>query len=78
MEGTIRKHLMVEWDHNETRVVDWVAGASFVVISAPGGQVYPSVAYNQAGDVYLVVWEDRRSQVASCFLLAKTPANPVG
>lgn len=27
----IKKHLMVEWDHNSTRVVDWVQGAFFLI-----------------------------------------------
>lgn len=31
MKNRIRKHLMMEWDHNSVREVDWVAGASFVM-----------------------------------------------
>jgi rhamnosyl/mannosyltransferase len=27
----IRKHLMMDWDHNSVREVDWVAGASFLM-----------------------------------------------
>ena len=31
MKKTIRGHLMMDWDHNSDRVVDWVAGASFIM-----------------------------------------------
>jgi len=27
----IREHLMMDWDHNSVREVDWVAGASFII-----------------------------------------------
>jgi len=31
MKKTIKKHLMMDWDHNSSREVDWVAGASFIM-----------------------------------------------
>lgn len=31
MRNKINTHLMVDWDHNSNREVDWVAGASFVM-----------------------------------------------
>lgn len=31
MKKTIDKHLMADWNHNSDRVVDWVAGASFIM-----------------------------------------------
>lgn len=31
MENKIKKHLMMDWDHNSSREVDWVAGGSFIM-----------------------------------------------
>ena len=31
MKNKIRHHLMLDWNHNSTREVDWIAGASFVM-----------------------------------------------
>ena len=31
MKDKIRHHLMLDWDHNSTKEVDWVAGANFVM-----------------------------------------------
>ena len=31
LKNKVRKHLMIDWDHESTRIVDWVAGASFVM-----------------------------------------------
>ncbi len=29
--GIVRKHLMTDWDHQDSRPVDWVSGASFIM-----------------------------------------------
>ena len=31
MKNKTRHHLMLDWNHNSTREVDWIAGASFVM-----------------------------------------------
>ena len=36
-------------------------GSDFVVAAATGNQYYPAVAYSPAEQVYLAVWQDRRS-----------------